>query len=482
MRDAAPFHLRPQQGEGLLEPARPVRKNPLDGYEFVLHFGPQGNRRLDHGQRCRVRRGFSAADFSVGREHLGEALNDLIRLLQQFLGLGDGNARQGGRHVEEIAFVERRHELAAEPTERIDGHDEHDDGQQQRALAPSQHHADERVVHPDEEPAERVTRFGDEALRRQADEGDGGNQQPGDQAPFRQGHTRGAGHDDHSRWAGQDREPGPPALASRHERVERVFADEERHQYRHDGDCQHRRGRHGKGLGIRQRLEQASGLLLQAEYGQERHRNDQQAVEQGRTYSLGRLKHDLRVAFGVPVPFQVLVGILHHHHRGIHHHTDGNGNAAETHDVGVDPQGIHDQEGHENAHRQGDDGHQGRADVQQEENADRCDNGHFFDQLGLQGVNGPFDEVGAVVALNDFHAFWQALLQRPQFRLDVADDLKSVFAITHHHDAADGLAGAVPFQDAPPQLRALLNRGNVLQHHWRAHVVHRHDDLFQVFP
>ncbi len=44
-------------------------------------------------------------------------------------------------------------------------------------------------------------------------------------------------------------------------------------------------------------------------------------------------------------PFQVLVGVLDHDDGGVHHGADGDGDAAQTHDVGVDPQHVHDDKG-----------------------------------------------------------------------------------------------------------------------------------------
>jgi hypothetical protein len=45
--------------------------------------------------------------------HLREFFDDLIRLLKEFLGLGDRDAWKCGRHVEEISFMQRRHKFTA---------------------------------------------------------------------------------------------------------------------------------------------------------------------------------------------------------------------------------------------------------------------------------------------------------------------------------------------------------------------------------
>ena len=38
---------------------------------------------------------------------------------------------------------------------------------------------------------------------------------------------------------------------------------------------------------------------------------------------------------------EMFVRILNHHNRRIDHHTDGDGDAAQTHDIGVDADEIH---------------------------------------------------------------------------------------------------------------------------------------------
>jgi hypothetical protein len=65
---------------------------------------------------------------------LGTVLIRRIGLLQQLAGLGHGKARQRRRHVQQVAFVERRHELAAEAQHRHAVTREHDGATQQRRL------------------------------------------------------------------------------------------------------------------------------------------------------------------------------------------------------------------------------------------------------------------------------------------------------------------------------------------------------------
>ncbi len=84
----------------------------------------------------------------------------------------------------------------------------------------------------------------------------------------------------------------------------------------------------------------------------------------------------------VVVPgFDVLMGILDHHHRGIDHGADGDRNAAQRHDVRVHALVSHDGEGDQDPQRQGDDRDEGRADVEQEHQAYEGDDDEFLDQL-----------------------------------------------------------------------------------------------------
>ncbi|MNR69393.1 hypothetical protein D3C85_1945980 [compost metagenome] len=59
----------------------------------------------------------------------------------------------------------------------------------------------------------------------------------------------------------------------------------------------------------------------------------------------------LFAGMGLVPGLDLLVGVLDHHHRGINHGTDGNGDPAQGHDVGVDSLVAHDDEGHQHPDR-----------------------------------------------------------------------------------------------------------------------------------
>ena len=78
---------------------------------------------------------------------------------------------------------------------------------------------------------------------------------------------------------------------------------------------------------------------------------------------------------------EVLVRVLDHHDRRVDHRADGDGDAAERHDVRVHALVVHDDERHQDADRQRDDRDERRAQVEQEHEADERDDDEFLDQL-----------------------------------------------------------------------------------------------------
>ena len=104
-------------------------------------------------------------------------------------------------------------------------------------------------------------------------------------------------------------------------------------------DGQHRGHDHPEGLGVGQRLEQPSFLRLQGEHRNERDGDHQQREEARAADFLDRRDDDFLVvaaAAGALPHLQFLVRLLHHHDGRVHHGADGDGDAAERHDVGRD--------------------------------------------------------------------------------------------------------------------------------------------------
>ena len=146
-----------------------------------------------------------------------------------------------------------------------------------------------------------------------------------------------------------------------------LAADEVAHQDGREGDGEQRRRGHGVGLGEGQRLEQPAFLRLQREHRDERHRDDQQRVKKRRADFDRGVADDLPVRFLAAVALEVLVRVLDHDDDGVHHRADGDGDAAQRHDVRADALPVHDDERHQHRHRQDDDGHERAAEMQQEQ-------------------------------------------------------------------------------------------------------------------
>ena len=252
-------------------------------------------------------------------------------------------------------------------------------------------------------------------------------------------------------------------------------AHEDHHQRRHQRHRQQRGGRHRKRLGERQRAEQPPLLRFQREDRHERHGDDQQAEEQRRPHLGRRLDQDVDARLAGLRPFQMLVGVLDHHDRRIHHGADRDRDAAEAHDVGADPEQLHGAERHQDADRQHQDRHQRAADMQQEHDADQRDDDAFLEQRVLQRGDGGIDQVGAVVDRHDLDRFRQAAGDLREALLDVLDHVERVDAKALQHDAARDLALAVEFGDAAPLVGAEFDPGDVAQQHRRAAVHLQHD-------
>src|SRR3546814_12614599 len=88
------------------------------GAPLIARFEPDC--RLEHLERCWIGRGLRAARLAEHALDLRHALDHAIRLLEQLGSLCCRQSRQRGRHIEQVALVHWRQELAAEPGERPD--------------------------------------------------------------------------------------------------------------------------------------------------------------------------------------------------------------------------------------------------------------------------------------------------------------------------------------------------------------------------
>ena len=195
--------------------------------------------------------------------------------------------------------------------------------------------------------------------------------------------------------------------------------------------------------------------------------------------SRGRLDQDVDPGLSGLRPFEVLVGVLDHDDRRVHHGADRDRDAAEAHDVGAEAQQLHGAERHQHADRQHQDRHQRAANVQQEHDADQRDDDAFLEQRVLERVDGRVDQVRAVVDRHDLDRFRQAAGDLLEALLDVLDDVERVDAEALQHDAARDLAFAVQFGDAAPLVGTEFDPRDVAQQDRRA-VADLQDDVAEV--
>ena len=69
--------------------------------------------------------------------------------------------------------------------------------------------------------------------------------------------------------------------------------------------------------------------------------------------------------------FQMFMCVLDHDDGAVNHGADGDGDAAEAHDIGVDSLPAHDEEGDKNTDRQGKNGDERRTRMQKKQQADQ---------------------------------------------------------------------------------------------------------------
>ena len=71
---------------------------------------------------------------------------------------------------------------------------------------------------------------------------------------------------------------------------------------------------------------------------------------------------------------------------------------------------------------------------------DGADDQTLFDQFFFQSRDRSEDEIGTVVGADDLYAGRERRLDLFDFLLDAIDQIESVFAVAHDHDAADHFA------------------------------------------
>ena len=184
--------------------------------------------------------------------------------------------------------------------------------------------------------------------------------------------------------------------------------------------------------------------------------------------------------FGLLV-FGVFVGVLDHHDGGVHHRADGDGDAAQTHDVRGQADAPHGEQGHQDGQRQRQHRHQGAAEMEQEHDADQADDDALFDQLLAQRFHGVLDQLGTVVDDAELDALGERRLDVVvDLLLDAAEHVVDVLAEADDDDASGRVALAVVIDHAAADLRAELHGPHVLDADGRAVRFRPQTDLLDV--
>ena len=197
-------------------------------------------------------------------------------------------------------------------------------------------------------------------------------------------------------------------------RIERIglFAPEfAAHQIEHQygNECHRQDGGegHGVGLGEGERREEAIAFPRQRKDRQEGDGDDEEREEDAGADFLSRFDQGGTALCRAGFAFQFRqfpAGVFDKHDGGIHHRADGDGDAAQRHDVRGHPLKRHDEERTQHPQGKRDDRHQRRAHMQEENQDDERNCNAFLDQFVFQVLDRAFDQGRAVIDRDDLDA------------------------------------------------------------------------------
>ncbi|MPN28451.1 hypothetical protein SDC9_175893 [bioreactor metagenome] len=159
-------------------------------------------------------------------------------------------------------------------------------------------------------------------------------------------------------------------------RLEQVARHDRRQRQR-----QHQRNGQRDGDGVGQRREHLAFHALQRHQRQENEDDDADAEDHRRRHlDDGAQDHPHLVLAGLPGTAELGEGVFDDDHRTVHHQADGDGQAAERHQVGRDAQLVHRKESEQGGQHQRGDDDQRRTHVAEEEEEHDNDQGDTFEQ------------------------------------------------------------------------------------------------------
>src|SRR5262249_3300802 len=181
-------------------------------------------------------------------------------------------------------------------------------------------------------------------------------------------------------------------------------------------------------------------------------------------------------------PLQMLMGVLDHDNGRIDHGADGNGDAAQAHNVGGEPERVHANVGDQYTDRQGDNGDQRAPHMEKKHHTDESHDGAFLNERASQGFNGPINQARAVIDRNNGRALGQARCDFGDALLDIGDDGKRILPVALHGDARSHFALAVQLRNATSFVRGQFDPGDVPQQDGRSALRLEHNLLKIVRP
>ena len=324
--------------------------------------------------------GAGAGDDGLDLRHLRQ--NRLLHAAVDGDGLVEADRRQFLQLHDQVAFVHRRHETLAEQQEGAGGRGQRDQGAEHVSPAVAQGRGQHAVV--------------------------GGGQlfhQPG----F----------------------------------VMRAALDQVGGEHRHHGQRQQQRAGEREDDGQRDRPEHLALQPLQGEQRQEDDDDDDDARSYRRGDFAGGAEDQVQRRQVFLRLGELAFDVLDDDHRRIDQHADGDGEAAEAHQVGRQAVHAHQDEGGEGRQRQHQRDDQRGAQVAEEGEEQQHDEDDGFEQRLGDGADGAPDQIAAVVEGFDGDALRQRRRDLGQPRLDAGHHALRIGAAQAEHQPLNRLALAV---------------------------------------
>src|SRR5216684_255932 len=140
------------------------------------------------------------------------------------------------------------------------------------------------------------------------------------------------------------------------------------------------------------------------------------------------------------------IAVFDHDDCGVHKHTDCKSQSTQRHDVGADVEVIHGNKRGDDRNREGDDGNQRRAEMEQEHNDHQADDDCLFDQIPLQRFDRLLNQASTVIARDHFYSWGEGASNLRQLLLHAVDYVESVQAVTHYDDPAHRFTLPLPLR------------------------------------